>query len=229
MHDMVPKLEDPNVNILIAEIRNSGGGLSSDAAPVFVDVRPEENVAVNDCFPIVDEKIQKFGGERILGWTLRHEIFLMSAEFHAVWKSPQGELLDITPKEILMPGDQNIVVPTDRIMFVAALHAKYEDKQVCNININISDSRLVDDIIDCNKCIFNIHNKGDRASQYGEIELSMQESKDMIEIQNIVWMLKSMYDLGIKSKRCQCFCRSGDSYKHCHGKILNKIIKRNAL
>ena len=81
--------------------------------PRYVAVRPEEYARETDCFFNVDEKIQREGGRRQLGWTIweMKNVFL-EAEFHAVWQSESGQLVDITPKK---DGERRILFQPDSI------------------------------------------------------------------------------------------------------------------
>ena len=225
--NMIPDAsDDALVRKLIDAIRNNGGGISSSASPIIVPVKVENNSEINDCFVSVEKKIQRDGGNSILGWALRKEQFLMSAEFHAIWKSPQGEFLDITPKGFLVPHGQDIMISTDKIMFVIAPHASYEGKQVPNVNINMSGNPLVDDIIVCFDCKFVLFNKGDRALQYGTIELTGQEANDFQNLEIISMGLHAMANRNLKSKNALCFCGTNERYKHCHRRILKQIACR---
>jgi hypothetical protein len=51
------------------------------------------------CSDGVVEKVKHDGGSILFGWTIwEWPAVLLNAEFHAVWRSPGGELADITPK-----------------------------------------------------------------------------------------------------------------------------------
>ena len=224
--NMMPEENDPHIKDMIAEIRRSNGGILSGAVPVVVPVSPAPYAKINDCFPSVKEKINRDGGSMLLGWTLRNENFLMIADFHAVWKSPCGELLDVTPKGILNPRGENLIVPTDKISFVFAPHAKYEGQQVNSVYLNISGNPLVDDFIDCAHYMFRIENKGSRATQHGEIEIFGAEGAEYNSVRFIKTSLARMMHAGIQSSRSPCFCGSGNRYRNCHRKILYGILKK---
>jgi hypothetical protein len=66
--------------------------------PVYVVVRPEPNAQINECFSTVARRVQRDGGQQIFGWTIWSTPVMVEAEFHAVWKSPSDELIDIAPK-----------------------------------------------------------------------------------------------------------------------------------
>jgi hypothetical protein len=78
--------------------------------PEFVPVQQDQYGLFGWCSDGVLEKVKHDGGEIRFGWTIWEwpKIFL-TAEFHAVWLSPQQQLIDITPK----PQGES------RILFVA--------------------------------------------------------------------------------------------------------------
>ena len=218
--------DDPKITALLAEIRRVGGGILSDARPFYVPVFPDSSNEVNNCFVAVSERIEKDGGESIIGWTLRKETMLMSAEFHSIWKSPAGKLLDITSKGIPLPG-QSIIIPTSRILFVLAPGKTYEGKPVNNINLNISGNPLMDDYIACCNAIFNITNRGERAHQR-EITRSMLSAAEENALRLLVKSCKNLLSAaraGCKTKNSPCFCGSGEKFKFCCGEVVRKALK----
>ena len=217
--DTTPKnADDPKVMELLAKIRRVGGGILSDARPFYVPVIPDPSSKVNECFVNVPEKIAKDGGESIVGWTLRKETMLMSAEFHSIWKSPTGKLLDITPRED---------APTSRILFVSAPEKVYEGKWVNNIDLNISENPLMDDYIACREAIFNITNRGERAHQR-KITRSMLSTAE----ENVLQLLEVSREIllsyaraGCKTKNSPCFCGSGKKFKFCCGEGVREALE----
>lgn len=66
---------------------------------IYLPVTPEPGAVVNECFPNVAAKIESAGGRMLCGWQLwEWPHVLVEAEFHAVWISPDGDLVEITPK-----------------------------------------------------------------------------------------------------------------------------------
>ena len=112
--------------------------------PIYVDFKAEPEAKPSDCFPIVEQKVENQGGKMILGWQIWKTNNLVEAEFHAVWETPDGDLLDISPKEIIV----------DKILFVEDNNLKYEGKQIDNVRLNITKNSIVDDLILINKTIF---------------------------------------------------------------------------
>ncbi|MBU1154564.1 MAG: SEC-C domain-containing protein [Proteobacteria bacterium] len=67
--------------------------------PSFVKVLPSPHSSLNECFHNVREQVRIKGGKPVYGWTIwEWPKVLLEAEFHCVWKSPYGELSDISPK-----------------------------------------------------------------------------------------------------------------------------------
>lgn len=81
--------------------------------PVFVPVVDDPHGMYGWCNDGVAEKIKVVGGSIAFGWTVwEWPDVLWTAEFHAVWRSSEGKLFDITPKpngerRILFVADQS--------------------------------------------------------------------------------------------------------------------------
>jgi hypothetical protein len=91
--------------------------LVPSASPVYVDVLAESTTEINHCFPIVEEKTRQAGGGSQFGWALWELPGLfVEAEFHAVWRPPRGELVDLASK----------AWPARRILFLPDPMRKYE-------------------------------------------------------------------------------------------------------
>lgn len=79
--------------------------------PFFVPVRPESGAVTSECHPNVERHVKAQGGEAVYGWIIWQSPAVLHAEFHCNWRSPDGKLIDITPKadgeaEILFLPDQ---------------------------------------------------------------------------------------------------------------------------
>lgn len=204
---MTPDVIDSDVQRLIRL-------MDAKSRPVYIDVTPEPYAEVVECFPAVQEKISRDGGTQELGWQIWKTNLIVEAEFHAVWKSPDGELRDITPKQIRIP----------RILFLPDPAAVYNGASVDNIRINITDNKLVDEFIDIAKAIFRIENRGERAFQY-KLSLSGREAQLYSALQQTKAEVLALIRQG-GTRNSQCFCQSGNKYKHCHGKGLRDVLER---
>ena len=88
-----PKVISYNIKAFCKEIDSAGN-------PVYVIVKPDSTAAINSCFESVAAYIKQNGGSTQYGWIIWEESkqSFLEAEFHAVWVSSSGEMVDITPK-----------------------------------------------------------------------------------------------------------------------------------
>lgn len=71
-----------------------------DSQPFYVPVVPEPEFEPLQCLTNVPRKVAMSGGTTVRGWQI-HESPKMFFEacFHAVWRSPSGQYVDVTPEE----------------------------------------------------------------------------------------------------------------------------------
>jgi hypothetical protein len=68
-------------------------------APAAVAVEPGENCQPGNCFENVPAIVQRHGGAVQHGWLLREQpTIFVEGTFHAVWRRPGGDLVDVTPR-----------------------------------------------------------------------------------------------------------------------------------
>lgn len=183
--------------------------------PVYINVIPESYAEINECFPSVEKKIRLSGGSMVLGWQIWRSPFLIEAEFHAVWKSPADELIDITPKGM----------PISKILFLPTPGTEYNGIQKDNIRQGLEKNELVDHFIALAQAEYRIKNRGERAHQYGEILLSDEEA----EIYQAIEVCKNHIGMMLWNKQniySSCFCNSNKTYINCHGKMLPAFLEQ---
>jgi len=78
--------------------------------PVRVAVHPGEGATEGWCFRNVAAAVRAEGGHAVFGWLVWTAAHFMTAEYHAVWMTPAGMLLDPTPK---VDGERYIVFGAD--------------------------------------------------------------------------------------------------------------------
>ena len=201
--------------VICSDVEKLIENLNCNTEPVYVNCDPEEGEEIVNCFPIVEKRVQKSGGSLVLGWAIWKGILLVEAEFHAVWKTSEGNLVDISPR----------ILPFKKILFVPDLKAKYEGKQVDNVRINIVGNGVVDDFIQMWEAKFKIENKGDRAYQYGsDVKYDKEEKTALRMLQEFGMGLERMAMQGL-SYKAPCFCRSSKKYKNCHRPKFLKLIQ----
>ncbi|MDN4600614.1 hypothetical protein P5G61_05210 [Paenibacillus sp. F6_3S_P_1C] len=202
---IVPQIEDEIVLKLQKIIK-------SKFEPIYVPAIKDSDAVINECFPNVQKKVSDSGGDIIFGWQLWKGKFIGEAEFHAVWKSDEGELIDITPKE----------TPIEHILFIQDDQTQYRNIQIDNIRVNLNTNVAVDDFINVHKSLFRIRNRGKRSKDY-EIKLPSYEYEIYSTLQKISNTLLVFLNNGGEMDS-DCFCNSGTSYVQCHRKEIKKVI-----
>ncbi|MDD2758321.1 MAG: hypothetical protein PHD72_03035 [Patescibacteria group bacterium] len=191
--------------------------------PIYVPVESEPFAIMNNCFPNVQEKIKRQGGAQILGWQIWQSDFLIEAEFHAIWESPNGDLIDITPK--FLPIKDGLEIPISQILFLRDPKRIYDGTQVDNIRLNITRNPLIDDYIALLQAKFMILNKGKRAHKYKihPNSLSTKERDKLTMIQFFQQALTAMVKNNM-DENWPCLCRSGEEYKNCCKKLVKNLF-----
>jgi len=113
--------------------------LSPGQKPFFVDVRPENGFEPVQCFPNVAEKVRRSGGKIVYGWEISLEPKIhLEAQFHAVWQSPDGRFVDVTPQ----------LIPQDPILFLIDDRRTYTGTLVPDERFSLGDVKLVSRYLD---------------------------------------------------------------------------------
>lgn len=160
-----------------------------ESSPTTIPCRPLHTESINDCFEIVSKHITQYGGSEVIGWAIwEWPSVMVEAEFHSVWRSPEGELICLTPRPI----------PFDKITFLPSMAARYEGKQVDNVRHALSRDDDITRFIFLARQRFEFLNRGERAYQHGEISLSNREMKEFHrinkEMQTLHKKLNSRYN-----------------------------------
>ena len=196
MHTITPPAISKAVERLIAKV-------APGQRPTYLNVDPAELASVNECFPNVANHIQKFGGEAVHGWLIwEWPSVLVEAEFHAVWKSPDNHLVEITPKE---HGET-------KVLFLPDNKRVYRGVAVDNVRMPLRDDAVIKDYVHVSEEIVKVLNKGERAHQFGEIRVPAAEIQPLLKFQS---MLGYMLTNGLRDHDI-CACGSGKKYKKCH-------------
>ena len=100
----IPKITDAHVRLFCKEI-------SPDHSPVYVPLHPMPGAPYRCCFDIVDVCIEAAKGSKLMGWAIWEwpGVFI-EAEFHCVWKAPDGKLFDPTPQRF-QTENRNLFLP----------------------------------------------------------------------------------------------------------------------
>lgn len=203
-----PNINDPWVESILNR-------LNAEYEPIEIKVTPIKSAQENDCFNIIQEKVNVNGGKMILGWQLWKSPFIIEAECHAVWEDKNENLWDFTPKA------NNARI----ILFVEDDQLVYENKQINSIRMNITNNGLVDHFIETFNAKFRFLNKGEWAEIHDLTNIMNDFEKSMLSelylAQNgIALMLNNGGNLNSK-----CFCSSNRKYIECHGTNFIEMMK----
>ena len=193
-------------------VRNLVDRLVCNGAAEYLTVSIEPYAQINECFPNVAMKILRDGGRMLCGWQIwEWPHVLVEAEFHAVWLSSEGIMVDITPK----PQGEN------RILFVPDPRRVYEGGVVDNVRHAIRDDLLVHHLIKVSEAITRVMNRGERAEQYGCVTVPEHEIGPLLAARDLVG---ASLALGRRDHDV-CLCGSGVKYKRCHARTLELALR----
>ena len=185
--------------------------LVNNPKPRFMQVTPVEHAGANDCFPVIEQHVQEYGGSICYGWQIwEWPGEMVQAEFHAVWRDSDGELHDLTPKQ----------VPVDRILFLPDPEEVYEVTLINNVRRALSTGSDVEAFIKALDHEYEFMNRGARINQHGEIILEGPDAREWSAIQQ----RKSDAQARIIARQPKpgrndpCPCGSGKKFKKCHGR-----------
>jgi hypothetical protein len=176
--------------------------------PQYVQVIAEPGYVFDECFFNVRDKIEKHGGAIQFGWAIWEWIsILIEAEFHAVWISPEGELVDVSEKP------NNI----ERILFLPDTQLEYdysiEGFRVNNIRKPIVDHSIIHELIDLMEQRFLLEEK---YSKGRIVEIPKDEFLPIERrVGEIALMIQQGKHFGKIGRNAPCPCGSGKKYKKC--------------
>jgi SEC-C motif len=173
------------------------------ANPVFVEVRPRNGALASEGFANVRAQVAAAGGSTVHGWTIwEWPSVMIEAEFHAVWKAPDGRLLDVSPP----PHGER------RMVFIPDPNRVFEGRQIPNVRAPLADDPTIREFITLSDEISRWLNTGEREYVFGEIPVD--EITPLLQRKAELQDQIARRSLGPDSP---CPCGSGRQYKHCHG------------
>ncbi len=165
--------------------------------PMFVPVVVNPGNVLNECFYNVDTYIKNHFGQRILGWSIwQRDNVLIEAEAHAIWKSPTGDMIDVTPH----PNNEAT------ILFLIDHQMKYEGNCIPNLRRALTSSLLVAEFI----TLFDERDRIAAETEKNTYTLRTDMIRRMLEIEQLLTRRVGRND--------PCPCQSGMKYKKCCGK-----------
>lgn len=198
---LTPCIDSPSVKALLNLMKAKN-------SPEYVKSKPNQTEIQNECFPMVDEYIINNQGEKVIGWAIWELPGLfIEAEFHAVWKSPHQELIDLNPRPL----------KTENILFLPDPELTYDGHPRNNFRLSLTNNPLISKFLEMHDKNFEFMSRADRKEQ-GKIQLSGRLAKEydlfakeMMAIQ--LQMNSAFKPLGPYDP---CICGSGKKAKWCH-------------
>lgn len=131
----MPTMHTPRV--ITPLIRKRCRNLCGGNEPQYIPITPIPGARYYSCHTNVDWHIQRHGGTNVYGWAIWSNPIWFEFEFHSVWQSPSGELVDITPDA---DGEtQRLFVIDPTRVFAGVTHPKryVRLKGKTNITLNL--------------------------------------------------------------------------------------------
>jgi len=182
--------------------------------PIYVDIRPDVTSRTGDCFENVLNKVRIAEGEAAYGWQFAEYAYMIEAEFHAVWKDPLGNLVDITPS-----GDPTAT----KILFVIDRNKTFSGKRTDNFRLNTTQNELVNDIIELEQAKFKLIDGAESVDADERVLFSKEEKVQYQLVFEFSLLVDEMCrrNMTVHSK---CFCNSGKPYAQCHRILLKQLL-----
>lgn len=139
MHPPFPIPTPKEISPLILEVCRT---VVANPNPVHVPVRLETYSRDEDCHRNVAEKIRRDGGLACSGWVI-WEIpdWEIQLEFHSVWRSNQGCLVDLTPP--VHRGTEVLFLPDPIRLYeglnISTIHYPYDASERCREYVDVAD------------------------------------------------------------------------------------------
>lgn len=142
--------------------------LAPSMNPLVVDCDPDNDAPGNDCFVQVDDCVLRQGGERVIGWALwEMPNTMLEAEFHAVWRRPDGKLIDLNSREFSF----------HHIHFLPDPNRAYEGRQVDNVRRALCNDAKLKQFIYLKGRQFALMNAGELAKHHGAIDRTIASAR----------------------------------------------------
>lgn len=165
--------------------------------PFYVQVCPFQKMLINECFPNVSSVVKTLGGESVNGWVIwQWANIMIEAEAHAIWKAPDGKLVDVTPH--INNEDSILFLPDDTVY--------YTGTPIPNKRIALTSSPLVAELIS----LYDQRDQIAATSQGDTYSIPIGLYTRMMELQQILHQTARRND--------PCPCGSGLKYKKCCGR-----------
>lgn len=191
------------------ELRGLLGRLGVPSDPVRLAVRPLDHCRPLECFANATRCVALHGGSVQHGWRLwEWPTVLVEAEFHAVWRRPDGALQDVTPA----PDGEC------EILFVADPERVYSGVRVDNVRVAVCAGAVVRDYIRVSEIMAEMVAAAPPAPVPGAVAVP-REYADLLDFKAL---LEHMLEHALTEHQ-PCGCGSGIKYRKCHGELWRRF------
>lgn len=181
------------------------------ARATYLDVRPEPGATVNGCFSNVRGKCARDGGRMLCGWQLwEWPGVLVEAEFHAVWLSPRGRMVEITPKP---HGERSV-------LFVPDAERGHDGRVVDNVRLALHEDQMIEHFIRVCGAIVDTMDRSGLSIGHGCVWVPPERITPLRQVQRF---LGQALHTGLR-EHDPCPCGSGSHYRRCHGDELERAL-----
>lgn len=171
--------------------------IDATQSPIYVDV-PFADGKLEDCFPNVQARVAKDGGMIQYGWMIwEHPGVLVEGVFHAIWRKPSGDLLDITPTR-----DRE-----SRILFLPDSKRTWQRELVDNIRLPLNDLPKTRFAIKLSQAMFAL-----QKAYYADGRSMVPKSELQLVLARFGLCPGHKAQLGLYE---DCPCGSGNRFKFC--------------
>lgn len=181
----------------------------SPEMPSVIAVESQSFAVQGECYSNVEEQVRRAEGSTVYGWQIWDwPAVFTEAEFHAVWRAPDGSLHDITPK---IDGEKAIVFLPDPSRI-------YQGRRIDSIRRPASANQVIGDFIQL--CEANFRRFGQTPNG------AALEDRDADLYQSFEHARNFMVEVIANgaNRNAPCLCGSGDRYKNCHEHKLRRLI-----
>ncbi len=191
--------------------------LNSATAPLFIRSSPSHHLEHYESFSYAESHVEIYGGEVETGWLiLEWESYLLAAGSHAVWKHPNGQLIDIA-----------LGLKTSNVLFLPDSTTRHNIERA--VRKNLQDNIIVEYI--CALTDLKLEFSHDENAETDiTLQLATREhSASPLTIEKL-FPIESNLDLlyvmlqNKKTRNSRCPCCSGSKFKHCHEKDIKKLL-----
>lgn len=184
-------------SVITDEIKQLCATICPEAKPFYVDASPFDGMQPNECFKNVDTVMQKLDGERITGWAIwQWANILVEAEAHAIWKAPDGQLIDVSPH--ISAEEHILFLPDDRVQF--------NGNPIPSHRQALTNSPLVAELI-------ALSDKKDTIAAASSGQTYAMDTADVRRMAELIFQFHRSAE-----RNEPCPCGSGLKYKKCCGR-----------